>query len=234
MAGLLARHRVVDTAPARNHGKTAWCVAGTIAVMAVAGCGSSSGGGTPTPGGATSAPASQSSSAAATATSQATAVATSLDPCQLVSSSTASQLAGTSFGSGHPETTSGNAQLCFYNSASPPADFLVEVAQAPDAATAQSEWATQEQKVEQDLNQQVGSNGVSLTFTATDVSIAGADKAALISGSASYAGHTFSATDVFTLKGAIFFFMSDLSLGGTPASASSMEQAAQSVMGQLP
>ncbi len=78
---------------------------------------------------------------ATTATEQ-SAAPTAVDPCQLVTASEASTIAGASFAAGKEETTSGGAKTCVYGAGTLNV-FTVIVTQATDAATAQSDWATE-------------------------------------------------------------------------------------------
>ena len=102
-----------------------------LAVLAVAvltACGSSST--------ATSSPAPTASSSLS---SSPTAVATTLDPCVLVTSSEASTIAGVTYGVGREETYSGS-KGCTYGYQTLNV-FMDLVAQAVDAHTARAEWA---------------------------------------------------------------------------------------------
>src|SRR5512140_600877 len=88
---------------------------------------------------ATSAPAVPAAASATSAPAQAGGPAsTSLDPCQLITSQEASQLAGASFGAGVESTEVGGLKMCTYGAQTTNV-FLVEVIQAADAATAQAQ-----------------------------------------------------------------------------------------------
>ena len=63
-----------------------------------------------------------------------------LDPCVLIGTQEASTFTGASFGPGQEETLGSGANLCTYG-ANTANVFLVEVAQAPDVATAQADKA---------------------------------------------------------------------------------------------
>src|SRR5690348_10178293 len=60
--------------------------------------------------------------------------ATSLDPCQIVTSAEASALAGANFTTGIEQTTDGGGRICVYGYQTQNV-FMVLVAQGPDAAT---------------------------------------------------------------------------------------------------
>ena len=67
-----------------------------------------------------------------------------------MTSAEASSIAGVTFAAGKEDTTSGGAKTCGYGAKTPNV-FMVIVAQAPDAATAQADW-TQEQAKAQASN----------------------------------------------------------------------------------
>src|SRR4051794_15055715 len=71
------------------------------------------------------------------------AMPTAIDPCQLVSSAEASALAGTTYTTGVEQTTGTGGNMCVYGSRTTNV-FMVLVAQAPDAGTAQTNWAQYE------------------------------------------------------------------------------------------
>lgn len=204
---------------------TGIAVLGAAASMAA--CSSSTGGGTATPTPATSSSASTSSS-----TSSASAVATTVDPCQLVTSSEASSLTGASFGSGSEETTSGGGKLCVYGGQTLNV-FEVLVGQASDAATAQSQFSAYESQA-QSMLQKGASSSFPVNFSVNDTSVSGADKAATGVFSASIAGHTIGGSAVYLLKGVNFVAISDLTLGGSVPSQSAMATQAQTTVSRLP
>src|ERR1039457_4982289 len=74
--------------------------------------------------------------APATSTS---ATPTNLDPCQLVTQDEASSLAGATFGPGKEESTGGGKECVYGSQTTNVMDIIV--AQAPDAATAQADYA---------------------------------------------------------------------------------------------
>jgi len=153
----------------------------------------------------------------------ATGVPTSLDPCQLVTSQEASQLAGVSYGVGEEGTTSGGGKRCVYG-ANTLNVFTILVAQAPDVATAKAGKA----EAEAALSQQAG-NSVSFT------EIPGlGDGAAYMVGSVTVAGKTIKGSAIYVLKGTIFFGFSDLALSGATPTAAAMQAQAQTILGRLP
>ena len=153
----------------------------------------------------------------------ATGVPTSLDPCQLVTSQEASQLAGVPYGAGEEGTTSGGGKRCVYG-ASTLNVFTVLVAQAPDVATAQAGKA----QAEAEIVQQAG-KGVSFT------EIPGfADGAAYMVGSVTVGGKTIKGSAIYVLKGTIFFGFSELALSGATPTAAAMQAQAQTILGRLP
>jgi hypothetical protein len=159
-----------------------------------------------------------------------TAVPTSYDPCQLVTASEASSLAGVTYGPGTETTNSGNGKNCVYG-----ADtlnvFTVLVAVASDAATADADWAAEESQVKSALN--TSAKGASIDISISNVSLSGADMAAVGTGGADIEGVKIAATSVYFLKGAVFVAFSDLVLGKSAPSASDMENEANTVLGRL-
>jgi hypothetical protein len=159
-------------------------------------------------------------------------VPTSLDPCQLVTASEASALAGASFTTNKEDTTSGGAKICVYGGQTLNV-FQVLVAQAPDAATAQSQW-TQLQAQAEDALKNGAPSGTNVSLNVTDVTVAGADKAAVATASATISGTTISISAIYVLKGATFFSFSDLVVGNAAPSSSALEAQAQTTLGRIP
>ena len=171
--------------------------------------------------------------ATATPTAAPTSVPTTTDPCQLVTSQEASMLAGASYGAGRPDSTSGGAKICVYGYQTLNV-FMVLVAVAPDATTAQADWAQEQAKAQAALNQGAGS-GANITFNLNDVAnLPGADRAAVGTASGTVSGQTISGSAIYLLKGPVFFTFSDVGLGITPPSISAMEAQATTSLGRLP
>ncbi len=160
-----------------------------------------------------------------------TAAPTSLDPCQLVTASEASALAGASYSSGKSSTTGGGAKICTYSSTTAVVNVLVT--QAGDASTAQADW-TQEQAQAEAALKQGTPPGMNLNFKLNDASVTGADKAAVATASGSFSGVTLSISAIYVLKGATFFSFSDLALGHAAAPASTLEAQAVVTLGRIP
>lgn len=175
-------------------------------------------------------------SAPATAAAQASAspkTAADFDPCQLVTQQEASQLAGgTVFAAGKQESTSGGAKMCVYTGQTVDV-FMVEVAVASDTATAQSDWDQQEAQAQAGIQQFVAQSGASVNFTAGNVTIPGADKAASASGGGDFEGQTLNITAVYILKGPVFVMFSDLARNKPAPSVSAMEQQGQTVLTRI-
>lgn len=158
----------------------------------------------------------------------ATAVATTLDPCQLVTAAEVSQLTGAAFpdGSGQESTTSGHGKICSYGQEG--TVFQVIVGVAPDVATAQAG----EQQAEAEL-QQAAANG--LTVTVLKGFADGVADVATLTGSKTFAGQTFAATALYLLKGTTYLGMSDIgTLGAKVPSAAQMEDQAKVTLKRLP
>lgn len=200
-----------------------------LAMMLGAACGSS-----PTAGTSTPPPASPVTSSQPTPSSQPTSVPTTTDPCQVVTASEASTLTGVSYGPGRKETTSGGGKICVYGYQSLNV-FEVLVGTAPSAAAAQAQWTQEESKAQALLKKAITQvPGLNVSLKAGDVTVAGADKAAIATSSATYAGHVFNIAAIYLLKGPIFLTYSDLVLNSPAPTASAMESEALTALGRLP
>lgn len=157
--------------------------------------------------------------------------ATSLDPCQLVTSSEASALAGTTFGAGKEETNGNNGKECVYGSQTTNV-FTVEVGQDPNPAAAQADWSKERARAQRLLTKKLPA-GISLSVNTHDVSGLG-DRAAVAAGSASAAGQTIGFSGIYLLKGATFVGFQNLLLGHAAPSASAMEAEAQKALARVP
>lgn len=157
-----------------------------------------------------------------------------LDPCVLVTSSEASSLAGATFAAGQEGTTSdGGGKTCSYGGQTANV-FMVLVAQAPDATTAQADWAQEQAQAQAAINKGVPA-GVSVNFNVADVSgVTGADKAAVATFSTTISGVSVGITAIYLLKGAVFLTFSDLEVGHTPPTAAAMEAQADTSLTRLP
>ncbi len=186
----------------------------------------------PTPSMAAAPSAATTSSAPAQASSSvgvsAQGVPTSIDPCKVVPQAEASTLAGASFGPGVAETD-GTSKRCTYGGQTLNV-FTVEAAQTTDATAAQAAWNAAEAQVKTELTQKVPP-GVNLAVANTDVAGIG-DKAAVISGTATFQGQTLGISGIYVLQGAKFFAFQDLKLG-TPPSAAAMEAEAKTALGRI-
>jgi hypothetical protein len=220
------------TSPALARGRTVIRSRGVAAVMllglVVAACSSSAATatatGTPAP---TGTPAHSSAPVPTTQapapSNLATGVPTSLDPCQLVTSQEASQLAGATYGAGVEGTTSGGGKTCTYGSQTLNV-FMVIVGQAPDVATAQAGKAAAEAEL-----QKAAAKGVMFTQLPNF-----ADGAAYYVGSITFSGHTLNASAIYVLKGTVFFGFSDEALGQPTPTATALQAQAQTILGRLP
>ena len=146
------------------------------------------------------------------------ATAIPIDPCQLVTSQEASQLAGASFGSGNEQTSPGGHRICVYGSGTNA--VTVVVGQASDPATAQADAQAAEQQVGALNAAGVHTSQVSgLGDWASFVSLT---EPANVNGSG-----------MFVLKGSTFFGISALKQGSAPTQ-NAMQAEAQTVLGRLP
>jgi hypothetical protein len=154
---------------------------------------------------------------------EATGVATSLDPCVLVTASEASSLAGATFGAGKESTTSGNGKICTYG-AQTLTVFSVLVGQAPDVATAQAGKTAAEAGLSK-----LASKGIQFTELPNF-----ADGAAYYVGGGTISGQTINIGAMYVLKGTVFFGFSDLVLNNPAPTAAALQAQATVVLGRLP
>jgi hypothetical protein len=158
---------------------------------------------------------------------------TSIDPCQLVTADEASALAGTTYTTGLEQTSSAGSRLCVYGYQTQNV-FMVVVAQATDASTAQAAFDDEQARV-QDLMQKNLPAGVSVAFGANDdPNLTDYDRAALGQGSATILGRTINGSAVYLLKGATFVSFSDLVLNNAAPTSDVLESQAVTVFGRLP
>lgn len=159
----------------------------------------------------------------------ATAVPTALDPCSLIPAAEASTLAGVTFGQGKESTTSGNGRICTYGAQTTNV-FMVEVAQAPDEATAKADEAAAEAALKAQAAT-LASKG--LQTTELPNLAPGAD-GVLLQLSMSVGGSTIGGGAIYVLKGTTFFGFSDLSLNHAPPTADAMKAEAIAVLTRPP
>jgi hypothetical protein len=155
--------------------------------------------------------------------SEPTGVATSLDPCQLVTAQEASTLAGATFGAGVESTTSGHGKICTYGGRTLNV-FMVIVGQAPDAATAKAEEAQAEGQLKAQAPK-----GVTYTLLPNL-----ADGGAMISDTISMSGQSVGASAIYVLKGATFFGFSNIAIGKAPIPGAALQAEAQIILGRIP
>jgi hypothetical protein len=232
MGGPLAHGRISQTAPALAGRRiAAWsrgAAALVLAALVVGACGSSTATATSalTPASTpalTNSPALVGTPLPSSEPSLATGVPTTLDPCQLVTSDEASQLAGASYGAGVESTTSGGGKICTYGGNTLNV-FEVIVGQAPDVATAQAGKA----EAEAAIQQQAGSAAV---FTELPNF---ADGAAYIVGSFTVSGQTYNGSAIYALKGTIFFGFSDVARNQPTPTLEALQAQATTILGRLP
>ncbi len=188
-------------------------------LLLISACGSSS----PT---ASNSPAPSSSPSA----SAAAAPSSTLDPCQVLTASEASALAGASYSSGKATALSGSSSACVYGAQTANVVQVI-VAQASDPASAQAQWTQEQAKAEAQIQQGLPP-GASLNTSS--VSVSGADKAAIASYSATIGGQVVGIIAIYLLKGSVFLTFSDLAVGHQAASASAMQAQGATSLGRLP
>ena len=158
----------------------------------------------------------------------------SLDPCKLVTAQEASKLAGTTYGAGVEETADNGARECIYGRQTLNV-FLVMVNVAPDAATAEADWATTEADAQSGLEKLAGLQGASVGLHAGNITLSGADEAATAAASGALgANHILNVSAIYVLKGAVFFTFSDLLLDKPAPAASAMAAIAGIVLTRIP
>ena len=162
-----------------------------------------------------------------TSTPQQTAAPTSLDPCQLIPSQEASSLAGTTFGTGAEGSLPGGGKTCTYGSQSSNV-FIVQVVQAPDAATANAAETQFLSDLQASL-QQLSSEGLNVTQLPDFADGAVLAEASINAGGVSVNGSAFGFR-----KGTIFFGFDDVVLGGPAPSGDALQAEATTVLGRLP
>jgi hypothetical protein len=203
--------------------RKSFCLIGGFAVLLVAGCTSTN---SPT------ANISPASSAAASPTATASPTGTT-DPCQLVTAAEASSLAGASYGAGLKQANTGGSNTCIYGYQTLNV-FMVTVAIASDAGSAQAEWAQEESQAQAQMTKAASVQGVTVNISTSDFSLTGADRAAIGTGTASLGGHTFAGAAVYALKGPIFFTFSDLTVDHPAPTSTAMQGQAETVVTRLP
>jgi hypothetical protein len=164
---------------------------------------------------------------AVTSTPQQTAAPTSLDPCQLIPNQEASSLAGTTFGAGAEGSLPGGGKTCTYGSQSSNV-FIVQVVQAPDAATANAAETQFLSDLQASL-QQLSSEGLNVTQLPDFADGAVLAEASINAGGVSVNGSAFGFR-----KGTIFFGFDDVVLGGPAPSGDALQAEATTVLGRLP
>ncbi len=163
----------------------------------------------------------------ATSVPQSAVATTQFDPCQLISSQEASSLAGVSFGQGSETTTSGGMKICTYGSQTTNV-FNVDVAQAPDIASAQADQAQFLADIQANL-QSLTSQGLNIT---QDPSFA--DGAVMANITFNSGGIDISGNSMGFRKGTIFIGFSDLALGSAAPTDAAMQGEATIVLARLP
>jgi len=148
---------------------------------------------------------------------------TTIDPCVLIPASLASQLAGTTYTTGDPKTTSGGGKFCDYGDGTTNV-FHVVVTQAADQKTADAAKADAQAEIIK-----AAQKGVKFI----EVPSIG-DGCAYIVGTATYLGAKVNASAIYCLKGLIFFGFSDLALGSPTPTADLLQSTATNLLPQLP
>lgn len=218
----------------------------TLAIAAcallVAGCSSTGSSATAVAGGPTSpaGAASNAPSAPTAPTAPATSspdvsvsgVATSLDPCQIVTSAEASALAHTTYGPGKEEVNEPNdpssGKTCTYGAQTTNV-FHVVVGQASDQGAADAAFDQAQAKAKAQAAAQLPPG---TTFQITPVSGLG-DRAATVYSASTLGGKSFGISAIYVLSGTTFFTFSDLVVGQAPPSAADLTAQAQTSLSRI-
>jgi hypothetical protein len=184
----------------------------------------------PAPSASSEPPSSAPASEEASGTPEPTAGVTDIDPCQLVTSDDATAFTGVKMGTGKESTTEGNARICTY-AGSGPNILMVEVAIAPDVATAKAA----EKAAENDLDSQAQENGADALKVTKMPGFADNTDAAMLEGGGSGGGLTLAARAMLLLRATTFLAFSDVAVGGgKPPSSQAFKDEANTLLGKLP
>jgi hypothetical protein len=157
------------------------------------------------------------------------AVATDIDPCQLITQDEASSFVGVKFAAGKESDTDKNVKMCSYAGPGPNI-FSVEVAIAPDEATAKAAEAAQEK----DLDAQAGQLA-DLNLSVTKLpGFADDTDAAILQGSLAQGPIAVDARAMFVLRGTTFFAFSDVAVNGKAPSEQKFRDKAMELLGKVP
>lgn len=170
---------------------------------------------------ASAAPSSQAPSSAPAASGP-TAAPTALDPCQLVTRSEATSLAGMQLGAGQELTNTNNTKTCTYGVTGN--EVVVFLVQAPNQAALDAGKAQALAEI-----QKAASNGIK----ATQISGIG-DDAALMTMSHTTSGVTINVIGIDVVKGLTFFAITDVSVGHAVASEAAIKAQAQTTLTRIP
>lgn len=155
------------------------------------------------------------------------------DPCEVLTAAEASALAGVTFGPSLEEDT-GTADTpgkrCTYGAKTTNV-FFVQLASAADASSAAAQWDQERAAVSEELTKPAPPE-LNLHPTATDVPGL-ADKATIVSGTASLDGHTFAGTSIALLDGATYLSFGDLTVDAPAPTVTAMEAQAKVSLGRL-
>ena len=156
------------------------------------------------------------------------AVATSIDPCQLVTQDDVATLVGFPFGPSSSTTMDNNGRVCEYGQEG--VDVTVIVVQAPDAATAKS----LEPAFKAQLEQAATDAGIAdMKLTELPGFVSGVD-AAILHGTTTIDGTEVGGVAFYALKGPVLLAMTELTQGGAPVTDAAMEAEAKTALGRIP
>ena len=156
------------------------------------------------------------------------AVATSIDPCQVITSSEIATLTGSRFGPPSSATTENNGRLCSYGQEGLFVNVIV--VQAADAATAKQE----EPAFKAQLEKTAADAGIAnMKLTEMADFEPGVD-AAILHGSYTANGTKYSGVAFYALKGAVLLALTELAYGGGIPTDAAIEAVAKAALGRIP
>lgn len=139
-------------------------------------------------------------------------------------------MGNTPFGPGSEQTISASSRECIYGCQTTNVMDII-VAQAPDAATAQADFAQEQAEAQATITSKLPPGTTAKLNSANTEGIG--DKAVTTTGAASVEGQTISFTGIYVLSGATFFTIGDLVLAKAPPTVTSMQDQAKGTLGRV-
>ena len=175
----------------------------------------------------TEAPSTAAASEPADASEGPSAVASSIEPCQVLTPDEVATVTGTQFGP-PTSTTADNSRTCVYGQEG--LNFEVIVVQAPDAATAKA----QEPAFKAQLEQAATEAGIADMQLTELPDFESGVVVAVLHGSTTVDGKKCGGAALYALKGPVLLALTELTQGGTIATDGALEAAAMTALGRIP